>query len=97
MNIIRSVWVNLNIVTPINRGYALEKIPVQVGLRVYGRYDTILFLFDGCVLDKGACFEFWYCYAKGKRCNGYKTTARWFIDGFDNVMLYGAPKIVLSN
>lgn len=27
----------------------------------------------------------------------FKTDARSFIDGFDNVMLYGAPEIVLHN
>lgn len=57
--------------------------------------DTILFLYDGRVPDEGACFELGYCYAKGKRCIGYKTDARCFIDGFDNVMLHGAPEIVL--
>ena len=33
----------------------------------------------------------------GKRCIAYKTDARCFIDGFDNVMLYGAPEKVLRN
>ena len=61
------------------------------------RCDTVLFLFDGRVPDEGACFELGYCYAKGKRCIGYKTDARSFIDGFDNVMLHGAPEIVLHN
>ena len=51
-------------------------------------YDAVLFLFDGRVPDEGACFELGYCYAKGKRCIGYKTDARSFIDGFDNVMLH---------
>ena len=51
----------------------------------------------GRVPDEGACFELGYCYAKGKRCIGYKTDARSFIDGFDNVMLHGAPEIVLRN
>ena len=50
--------------------------------------DTVLFLFDGRVLDEGACFELGYCFAKGKRCIGYKTDARAFIDEFDNVMFY---------
>lgn len=59
--------------------------------------DAILFLFDGRVPDEGACFELGYCYAKGKRCIGYKTDARSFIDGFDNVMLHGAPEIVLHS
>ncbi|MBP5727242.1 MAG: nucleoside 2-deoxyribosyltransferase, partial [Clostridia bacterium] len=46
--------------------------------------DAVLFLFDGRVPDEGACFELGYCcYAKGKRCIGYKTDARSFIDGFD--------------
>ena len=59
--------------------------------------DTLLFVFDGRVPDEGACFELGYCYAKGKRCIGYKTDARCFIDGFDNVMLHGAPEVVLRN
>ncbi|MBR1710911.1 MAG: nucleoside 2-deoxyribosyltransferase [Clostridia bacterium] len=57
--------------------------------------DAVLFVFDGRVPDEGACFELGYCYAKGKRCIGYKTDARSFIDGFDNVMLHGAPETVL--
>ena len=59
--------------------------------------DTLLFLFDGRVPDEGACFELGYCYAKGKQCVGYKTDARCFIDGYDNVMLHGAPERVLRN
>jgi methionyl aminopeptidase len=59
--------------------------------------DTLLFLFDGRVPDEGACFELGYCYAKGKECIGYKTDARSFIDGYDNVMLHGAPEVVLHN
>ena len=45
--------------------------------------DAILFIFDGRVPDEGACFELGYCYAKGKKCIGYKTDARSFIDGYD--------------
>ena len=59
--------------------------------------DTLLFVMDGRVPDEGACFELGYAYAKGKRCIGYKTDVRSFIDGFDNVMLHGAPEIVLRN
>ena len=59
--------------------------------------DTILFLFDGRVPDEGACFELGYCFAKGKRCIAYKTDARCFIGGYDNVMLHGAPEIVLRS
>jgi nucleoside 2-deoxyribosyltransferase len=59
--------------------------------------DTLLFVFDGRVPDEGACFELGYCFAKGKRCIGYKTDARSFIDGFDNVMLHGAPETVLHS
>lgn len=61
------------------------------------RCDAVLFLFDGRVPDEGACFELGYCYAKGKRCVAYKTDARSFIDGYDNVMLHGAPEVVLRN
>ncbi|MBQ1771601.1 MAG: nucleoside 2-deoxyribosyltransferase [Clostridia bacterium] len=57
--------------------------------------DAVLFLMDGRVPDDGACFELGYCYAKGKRCIGYKTDARSFIDGYDNVMLCGAPEVIL--
>ena len=59
--------------------------------------EAVLFVFDGRVPDEGACFELGYCYAKGKRCIGYKTDARCFIDGFDNVMLHGAPEKVLRS
>lgn len=59
--------------------------------------DVILFLFDGRVPDDGACFELGYCYAKGKKCVGYSTDARSFIDGHVNVMLEGAPELVLHN
>ena len=59
--------------------------------------DAILFLFDGRVPDEGACFELGYCYAKGKRCIGYKSDVRSFIDGFDNLMLLGPPEIILKN
>ncbi len=59
--------------------------------------DTLLFVFDGRVPDEGACFELGYCYAQGKRCIGYKTDARSFIDGFDNVMLHRAPETVLRS
>ena len=59
--------------------------------------DTLLFVMDGRVPDEGACFELGYAYAKGKRCIGYKTDVRSFIDGFDNVMLCGAPERVLRS
>ena len=58
---------------------------------------AVLFLFDGRVPDEGACFELGYCYAKGKRCVAYKTDARSFIGGYDNVMLLGAPEAVLRS
>ncbi|MCR4877008.1 MAG: nucleoside 2-deoxyribosyltransferase [Clostridiales bacterium] len=60
------------------------------------RCDLLLFLMDGRVPDEGACFELGYCYARGKRCAVYKTDARSFIDGYDNVMLLGAPERVLQ-
>ena len=47
--------------------------------------------------DEGASFELGYCFAKGKRCIAYKTDARCFIGGYDNVMLHGAPEIVLRS
>ena len=59
--------------------------------------DAVLFLFDGRVPDEGACFELGYCFAKGKRCIGYKTDARSFIDGSDNVMLHGSVEVVLHD
>ena len=59
--------------------------------------DAILFLLDGRVPDEGSCFELGYCFAKGKRCIGYKTDARSFIDGFENVMLHGSLEVILRN
>ena len=59
--------------------------------------DACLFIFDGRVPDEGACFELGYCYAKGKRCIGYKTDARCFIAGYDNIMLHASPEVVLHN
>ena len=59
--------------------------------------DAVLFLFDGRVPDEGACFELGYCFAKGKRCIGYKTDARSFIDGYDNVMLHVSVEVVLHD
>ena len=69
----------------------------QLDCREMDRCDAVLFLLVGRVPDEGACFELGYCYAKGKRCIGYKTDARSFIDGFDNVMLCGAPERVLRS
>ncbi len=69
----------------------------QIDCRHLDWCDAVLFLFDGRVPDEGACFELGYCYAKGKRCIGYKTDARSFIDGYDNIMLLGAPETVLHN
>ncbi len=57
--------------------------------------DAMLILLDGRVPDEGACFELGYCYARGKRCIGYKTDARSFIDGFNNIMLDEALEAVL--
>ena len=59
--------------------------------------DAVLFLIDGRVPDEGACFELGYCYAKGKRCIGYQTDVRSFIDGHSNVMLEGALEAVLHS
>jgi len=78
-------------------GVPVRKYLFQLDCKHMDRCDAVLFLFDGRVPDEGACFELGYCYAKGKRCIGYKTDARSFIDGFDNVMLYGAPEVVLQN
>ena len=61
------------------------------------RCDTLLFVMDGRVPDEGACFELGYAYAKGKRCIGYKTDARAFIEGHDNLMLEGALEAVLHS
>lgn len=81
----------------IIEGQPKRKHLFQLDCRHMDWCDTLLFLFDGRVPDEGACFELGYCYAKGKRCIGYKTDARSFIDGFDNVMLHGAPEIVLRS
>lgn len=59
--------------------------------------EVLLFLFDGRVPDEGACFELGYSFARGKRCIAYKTDARCFIGGYDNVMLHGATEVVLRN
>ena len=78
---------------PQREGGCVADLPAEID----GRCDAVLFLLDGRVPDEGACFELGYCYAKGKRCIGYKTDARSFIDGFDNVMLCGASEVVLRN
>ena len=49
--------------------------------------EILLFLFDGRVPDEGACFELGMAYSLGKGCLGYKTDARSFIGGYDNLML----------
>lgn len=59
--------------------------------------DAILMILDGRVPDEGSCFELGYCYAKGKRCIAYKTDARTAFDGYDNLMLHGAPEAILRN
>lgn len=59
--------------------------------------DAVLFMMDGRVPDEGACFELGYCYHAGKRCVGYKTDVRSFIDGHDNSMLVGSLEAVLHN
>ena len=59
--------------------------------------DAVLCILDGRVPDEGTCFELGYCYAKGKRCIAYKSDARSFMDGYDNLMLCGAPEVVLKN
>ena len=69
----------------------------QLDCRHMDECDLSLALLDGRVPDEGTCFELGYCYAKGKRCAVYKTDARSFIDGCDNVMIQGAPETVLRN
>ena len=59
--------------------------------------DAVLFLMDGRVPDEGACFELGYCFRAGKRCIGYKSDVRSFIDGHDNSMLVGSLEAVLHN
>ena len=59
--------------------------------------DAVLFVFDGRVPDEGACFELGYCYARGKRCIGFKSDLRSFIDGHDNAMLQEAVEVVLHD
>lgn len=49
--------------------------------------DVILFLMDGIALDEGSCFELGYMYAIGKKCYGYKTDARNFGNGKENLMI----------
>ena len=78
-------------------GMPVRKYLFQLDCKHMDWCDAVLFLFDGRVPDEGACFELGYCFAKEKRCIGYKTDARSFIDGFDNVMLGGAPEVILRN
>ena len=59
--------------------------------------DICLILMDGRVPDEGACFELSYCYHAGKRCIGYSTDVRSFIDGHANAMLVGSLETVLNN
>ena len=59
--------------------------------------DAALFIMDGRVPDEGSCFEAGYCCAQKKPVIGYKTDARSFIDGYDNVMLVGGVKPVLHS
>lgn len=82
---------------PVINGKPVRKHLFELDCANMDWADTVLFIFDGRVPDEGSCFELGYCYAKGKRCIGYKTDARCFIDGFDNVMLCGAPEIVLHS
>lgn len=69
----------------------------QLDCRHLDQCDVLLFLFDGRVPDEGASFELGYCFARGKRCIGYKTDARSFIDGYDNLMLDCAVEVILRN
>ena len=59
-------------------GMPVRKYLFQLDCSHMDWFDAVLFLFDGRVPDEGACFEPGYCYAKGKRCIGYKTDARSF-------------------
>ena len=79
------------------KGKAKRKHLFDIDCQYLDWCDAVLILLDGRVPDEGACFELGYCYAKGKRCIGYKTDARSFIDGHDNIMLEEAVEVVLHN
>ena len=78
-------------------GVPIRQYLFQLDCRHLDWCDTVLFIFDGRVPDEGASFELGYCYAKGKRCIGFKTDARSFMNGFDNLMLSGALETVLRS
>ena len=59
--------------------------------------DAVLAILDGRVPDEGTCFELGYCFAKGKKCYAYKSDSRSAFDGYDNVMLCGAPEEVFHS
>lgn len=76
-------------------GVTKDRILFNRDLEALEWCDTLLFLFDGRVPDEGACFELGYAYSKGKRCVGYKTDARTFIYGKDNLMLREGLETIL--
>ena len=69
------------------RPEAIRKRMFSLDIAAVKNCDILLFLFDGRVPDEGACFELGMAYVLGKRCLGYKTDARAFIGGYDNLML----------
>ena len=50
----------------------------------------------GCRM-KGRALNWDIAMPKANACFAYKTDARSFIDGFENVMLCGAPEVILRN
>ena len=59
--------------------------------------DILLFLMDGACLDEGSCFELGYMFCQNKKCYGYKTDARNFGSGKENLMISKSLKHIFRN
>lgn len=68
-------------------GRPKEQVLYEKDIAALNWCDTLLFLPDGRVPDEGACFELGYAAAQGKDLVAYKTDARAFMMGMDNLML----------
>ncbi len=78
-------------------GVPKQKYIFRLDCENLNRCDVFLFLLDGRVPDEGASVALGYCYAKGKRCVGYKTDVRSGFDGEDNLMILGATETILRS
>ncbi len=59
--------------------------------------DILLFLMDGACLDEGSCFELGYMFGQNKKCYGYKTDARNFGNGKENLMISKSLEHIFRN